>query len=600
MARRKTSSTDVEEAPPPQAGAEYTVLARRYRPQQFGDLVGQEAVAQALINAIESNRVAHAYIFTGARGVGKTSAARILAKALNCVKGPTATPCDQCEICQAITSGEDTDVLEIDGASNNGVDNIRELRANVHFRPSRSRYKIYIIDEVHMLSTGAFNALLKTLEEPPAHVKFIFATTEIQKVPVTILSRCQRFDFGGISINRILDRLKKIVVAEGMQADDEALETVARRAGGSMRDAQSLLDQLLAFSGQKLTVDTVHQLLGTAHEERVMALAGAVLAKDAKQVLEILNDIVNQGQQLGELLDQLIDYWRDLMVVNSAGLAGQNVSVTSARRGTLEQHAKRPSLDTILAGLDVLVTAKSRMRNSSHVRAILEMALVRLCQLEDLLPIGQIAQWLGKEGIAPVTRPNTASDGSFPARSAAAGVSDAEKKKLTSTEDGISSPPSIALSEESFPEIWKQLLINSGFAAQSDLRKVKSPAISGPNTLAFGVSRRYNAPGCLFLDAARLTKVEEALSRIVGQACKIRIEWTDDPVEPALAAGKSQAAAVMGQQRQLRADLMQIPFVKKATEVLNAQIIRADDGFGTAAKTAATDADDPTDDVDGG
>src|ERR1022692_3155856 len=358
MAKRKTTAPDAEETTTPttQAGAEYTVLARRYRPQQFSDLVGQEPVAQALINAIESNRVAHAYLFTGARGVGKTSAARILAKALNCSKGPTGTPCDQCEICQAITSGQDTDVLEIDGASNNGVDNIRELRANVHFRPSRSRYKIYIIDEVHMLSTGAFNALLKTLEEPPAHVKFIFATTEIQKVPVTILSRCQRFDFGGISINRILDRLREIVAAEGMQADDEALETVARRAGGSMRDAQSLLDQLLAFSGQKLTVDTVHQLLGTAHEERVLALAGAVLAKDPKQVLEMLNDIVNQGQQLGELLDQLIDYWRDLMVVNSAGLTGQSVSVSSARRATLGQHAKQANLDTIVTGMDLLVT----------------------------------------------------------------------------------------------------------------------------------------------------------------------------------------------------------------------------------------------------
>ena len=319
---------------------------------------------------MQSGRVAHAYLFTGARGVGKTSAARILAKALNCVKGPTPTPCDQCEICQAITSGQDTDTIEIDGASNNGVDNVRELRANVQFRPSRSRYKIYVIDEVHMLSTAAFNALLKTLEEPPPHVKFIFATTEIHKVPITILSRCQRFDFGNISIPRILDRLKSIVAAEGMEADDEALETVARRAGGSMRDGQSLLDQLLAFSGKKLTVDTVHQLLGTAHEERVTAIAGAALAKDAKQVLESLNDIVNQGQQLGELLDQLIEYWRDLMVVNSAGLAGQTVSVSSARRSLLEQHAKAASLDTILAGMDILVTAKSRIcaKVSQHTR----------------------------------------------------------------------------------------------------------------------------------------------------------------------------------------------------------------------------------------
>ena len=533
MAKRKMPET--EDTPPP-ASAEYTVLARRYRPQQFADLVGQEAVAQALINALQSGRVAHAYLFTGARGVGKTSTARILAKALNCAKGPTATPCDECEICKAIITGDDTDVLEIDGASNNGVDNIRELRANVNFRPSRSRYKIYIIDEVHMLSTGAFNALLKTLEEPPAHVKFIFATTEIQKVPVTILSRCQRFDFGGISIPRILERLKSIVVAEGMQADDEALETVARRAGGSMRDAQSLLDQLLAFSGQKLTVDTVHQLLGTAHEERVTALAGAALAKDAKQVLELLNDIVNQGQQLGELLDQMIEYWRDLMVVNSAGLAGQSVSVSSARRDILQLHAKSASLDSILAGMDILVTAKSRMRFSGQVRAIFEMALVRLCQLDDLLPIAQIAQWLSKEGGAPAAKPRLTAPNKPP--SAAGTPSEAEKKKLIVEKDDNPTAATCIFNAESIPTIWLQLLGESGFAIQAELRKANSPAISGPNALAIRVPRRYNSPGSLFQDPARIAKVEEIPSRIVAQPSKIRVEWTDEPAEPTAGGAK--------------------------------------------------------------
>ena len=209
---------------------EYTVLARRYRPQQFSDLVGQEPVARALINALKSNRVAHAYLFTGARGVGKTSTARILAKALNCVKGPTATPCDVCDACRSIATGEDVDVLEIDGASNRGIDEVREIRSNVQYRPSRGRYKIYIIDEVHMLTPPAFNALLKTLEEPPSHVKFIFATTEAQKIPVTILSRCQRFDFAGIGTQAIVERLREIVANEGMEADDEALALVARRA----------------------------------------------------------------------------------------------------------------------------------------------------------------------------------------------------------------------------------------------------------------------------------------------------------------------------------------------------------------------------------
>src|SRR5436305_2564033 len=231
-----------EQAPPaPDQG--YTVLDRRYRPRHFAELIGQEHVARALENALKSNRVAHAYLFTGARGVGKTSTARILAKALNCEHGPTTQPCDECTICKSIASGEDVDVLEIDGASNNGVERVREIRANVQYRPSRARYKIYIIDEVHMLTVAAFNALLKTLEEPPPHVKFIFATTEVQKIPITILSRCQRFDFAHVGAQKIFEQLRHVVAKEGLKADDEALHIVARRAAGSVRDSQSLLDQ---------------------------------------------------------------------------------------------------------------------------------------------------------------------------------------------------------------------------------------------------------------------------------------------------------------------------------------------------------------------
>src|SRR6476646_6654848 len=284
----------MSESPSPPATSEgpsdgrYTVIARRYRPQAFDELVGQEHVARALQQAISSNRVGHAYLFTGARGVGKTSAARILAKALNCVTGPTPTPCGECDVCRRVAAGDDVDVLEIDGASNRGIDEIRQLRQNVAVRPSRVRYKIYIIDEVHMLTKEAFNALLKTLEEPPPHVKFIFATTEVQKIPLTILSRCQRFDFAGINTARILEQLKGIVAREGVKADDEALRIVARRAAGSMRDAQSLLEQLLSFGGDKLTADVVHSVLGTAADDRVVEIATAVLNKEAKRALGLV------------------------------------------------------------------------------------------------------------------------------------------------------------------------------------------------------------------------------------------------------------------------------------------------------------------------
>ena len=268
-------------APPgPVAQTGYTVVARRYRPQRFEDVVGQDHVVQSLRNAIRLNRLAQAYLFCGTRGVGKTSLARIFAKCLNCVHGPTESPCQVCDICQAIAAGQDVDVIEIDGASNNGVEQVRELRQNAALRPSRCRYKIYYIDEVHMLSTGAFNALLKTLEEPPSHVKFFFATTEANKIPITVLSRCQRYDFAGITPEAIVASLKEICTREHVEAEPEALQVVARRASGSMRNAQSLLEQLLSSSGSRLTVEVVHALLGTPSDERLLAVLEALADRD--------------------------------------------------------------------------------------------------------------------------------------------------------------------------------------------------------------------------------------------------------------------------------------------------------------------------------
>ena len=381
--------------------ADYTVVARRYRPQQFADLIGQEHVAGALANALSTGRIAHAYLFTGARGVGKTSTARILAKALNCVNGPTASPCDQCDICQGIMSGEDVDVIEIDAASNTGVENIRELRQNAGFRPQRARNKVYIIDEVHMLSNSAFNALLKTLEEPPAHVKFIFATTEAHKIPITILSRCQRFDFAHIGAAKLLDTLKHIVRKEGLEADDDALKAVTRRAGGSMRDAQTLLDQLLGATDGKLTAQAVHTLLGTAGDDRVGELADAILTGDGAAAVRFVAQADDRGVQVGELLDQLVDYWRGLMLAKVAGPDAVDLPGSPELQQKLQSHAVATSLDTVLAGIDVLTTAKARMRGSSHAHVLMEVAVVRLARLEDLLSIGQLVESLTSGGSLP-------------------------------------------------------------------------------------------------------------------------------------------------------------------------------------------------------
>ena len=559
------------------AAAEYTVLARRYRPQQFHDLVGQDPVAQALVNAIQSNRVAHAYLFTGARGVGKTSAARILAKALNCVKGPTATPCDQCEMCQAIMSGDDTDVLEIDGASNRGIDEVREIRANVQYKPQRGRYKIYIIDEVHMLTAPAFNALLKTLEEPPPHVKFIFATTEATKIPVTILSRCQRFDFAGIALTKILERLRSIVASEGLEADSDALELIARRAAGSMRDAQSLLDQLLAFGGAKLTVDRVHELLGTAHEDRVAELAAAIVQRDAKQALALLGQVVDQGQQLGELLDQLIDYWRDLMVVQCAGLEGQGLSVTRKFQGALQKQADSLSPDTIVAGLEVLATAKNRLRGTSHGRIVLEIALVRLCQLDNLVSLSQLAQWLAQDGDAPRAGASPPAPRSLPANAAGAAI---EKKKPE--DDALAAVKVIPLRPENLAEIRQQLLIQAGLTVGAELRRVSAVAISAPNTLVLQVPARYNLRSDQFLEGTRRTEVEQLASKIVGQACQIRVEIVAEETNGQSAGASASQEAPHEKARRQRAELMLLPLVSRAMQALSAQIVGVDHEFGTS------------------
>jgi DNA polymerase-3 subunit gamma/tau len=608
MAKRKPTAPPADEV---QAPAEYTVLARRYRPQQFRDVVGQEPVTRALVNALESHRVAHAYVFTGARGVGKTSTARILAKALNCDKGPTATPCDECDACRSIAGGDDLDVLEIDGASNRGIDEVRAIRQTIGTRPSRSRYKIYIIDEVHMLTKEAFNALLKTLEEPPPHVKFIFATTEVQKIPVTILSRCQRFDFAGINTPRIVEQLRHVVAGEGVQADDEALELIARRAGGSMRDAQSLLDQLLAFSGDaeggRLTAEGVQRLLGMAHDDRVAALAAAVVDRDPKQALDLLAQAVDEGLQLGELLDQLIDYWRDLMVVQCAGAQARDLSVPSRHREALGRQAAALPLDTILAGLDVLNKTKEGLRRGHHGRVLVEMALVRLGRLTDLVSLAQLSQWLrgaesGERSPANAKRPTPMGDGtstprpsSSPARAAV--PPEGEKKNLDGERTAGSIPTDqpagmdvaahaskgpVALSAESLPQVWREVLAQVGPMLAGSLEKAEAVAISGPKTLVLRFPPRYNHLQEHCQEPTRLARIEEALSRLTGQAWSVRIESGSNVVAP-LPASAAEVEPSHSRYRRQRTEAMQVPLVQRAFELLGAQFVHApDEGFGAA------------------
>ncbi|MEZ6116879.1 MAG: DNA polymerase III subunit gamma/tau [Pirellulaceae bacterium] len=362
-------------------------------------------VSSALKNAINTERVGHAYLFTGARGVGKTSTARILAKALNCQNGPTTEPCGTCDICEQIASGEDVDVLEIDGASNRGIDEIRQLRANVGIRPSRSRFKVYIIDEVHMLTKEAFNALLKTLEEPPEHVKFIFCTTEPGKIPITVLSRCQRFDFSPVRNEEIAQRLAYIVQNEGAHAEPEALELLARRAAGSMRDSQSLLEQLLSFVGDKITVDDVHSMFGTAKSERVQSLVEALIQRDANQALVRLGDVLEEGVDAGQLAEQLITSFRDIMAAAVGCDPHLLLFHSPSDHARLQQFGEQWGMESLLAATQILDQSITRMRQSVHSRILLEVALVRIAKLETLDHLADLISQLGAERSVPASSP---------------------------------------------------------------------------------------------------------------------------------------------------------------------------------------------------
>jgi DNA polymerase-3 subunit gamma/tau len=564
--------------------SEYTVVARRYRPQQFADLIGQEHVAQALTNAITSGRIAHAYLFTGARGTGKTSTARILAKALNCVKGPTPTPCDRCDICKAIAAGEDVDVPEIDGASNNKVDEVRELRSNVGFRPTRSRYKIYIIDEVHMLSMSAFNALLKTLEEPPPHVKFIFATTEVQKIPITILSRCQRFDFAHVGAQKIFEQLKHVVAKEGLKADDEALHLVARRAAGSVRDSQSLLDQLLAFAEGTLTVEKVHALLGTAGDDRVAEFADAILTKDARKAIELVGDFAGRGLQLGELLDQLIDYWRGLMLALAAGPEFRDLPGTPAFQDRIRAQAAGTTLDTILSGLDVLTTAKGKMRGSPHIKVLLEMAVVRLARMDELVSVAQLANALasGERQTSAIedNRPSTPR-----ARVGSPQVIDLSKKNsLIETNGHVKEDErSIEVTETTLPRIWARVLEEVGPIRANHLRAAGLPAIFGPKALSLRFPAGYSAYDYC-VDDRTVGAIQSVLKRLTGTEWSVRMELR--PGEPILPTPTPPPPAI-----DRRKDLLQLPLFKKAVDDLRAQLVKVDEGFspgGTAGINPAS------------
>ncbi len=394
-------------------GMSYTVLARKYRPMVFEDVMGQEHVTRTLMNALRQQRIAHAYIFAGPRGVGKTTTARLLAKAVNCQNQPAVNPCNTCESCVAITEGRSLDVIEIDGASNRGIDEIRNLRENIRFSPATARYKIYIIDEVHMLTKEAFNALLKTLEEPPEHAIFIFATTEIHKVPLTILSRCQRFDFKRIPTKTIVHYLQQVAEKENIAVDEDSLLLIARKAEGGMRDALSILDQLIAFTDGKLTVESVRESLGLINEELFFELSDALLEKADSKIIDFVHTLFAHGHDSMDFLYGLQGFFRNLLIVKTTGNT-QLLETADVFKKRYHEYATKFDARDLLQFIDLLINTETTLKFSPNPQLVLEVLLLKLAykpravdvqELVELLKSGDFSARPGTPSPRQVTPP---------------------------------------------------------------------------------------------------------------------------------------------------------------------------------------------------
>jgi DNA polymerase III subunit gamma/tau len=552
----------------------YLVLARKYRPQKFDDLLGQEHVARTLTNAIAMGRVHHAFLFTGARGIGKTSAARILAKALCCAQGPTANPCGTCAICQSIVNGQSVDVQEIDGASNTGVDDVRALREGVRYLPAEARKKVYIIDEVHMLSTSAFNALLKTLEEPPEHVVFIFATTEVHKIPATIMSRCQRYDFKLLSSHDLSGHLTRILGNEGIACDADAVRLVAREAAGSVRDALSLLDQVVAYVGQdKVTREKVAEVLGVADRRLLFQLADKVLARDVAATLRTIADALDRGVDLMQMSRTFLGFLHDLEIVAAVPDAEDLIDATPEEATETRALAGKAGKALVLSLFDRWARAVEDAGRSQTPRLVLEMALVDLCQAEPLLPLGDLLDRLEKlEGRlaaagalpsrtpapVPVSAPAPAPRPRAPSRQSAEAPAPAPAPAPSSPVAPLSPDTDVA-------EVWRRVRESFGhrpaMAAALDHAEV-SGWESGTVTLQF--AQKF----ALDQTTKFKSEVERSLSQITGAPTRVELKAASGQV---LALVRSEvgreAEAAQIDQHQRETEARQHPMIRKAQEL---------------------------------
>ncbi len=535
----------------------YQVLARKWRPQTFDEVVGQEGTVQALRNAVSMNRIAHAYLFSGPRGTGKTTIARLLSKALNCEKGPTPDFCGKCGPCKEIAAGNSVDVMEIDGASNRGIDDVKELREHVRYMPSGSRYKVYIIDEVHMLTAPAFNALLKTLEEPPGHVKFFFATTEPHKMPVTILSRCQRFELRRIPVEKMVARLRKIADSEGIEIEDDALLAVARRSEGAMRDAESILDQVVSYCGKKVDGGSVISLLGLAGTEVFYEVDRAIMEGNAEAVLRIAAEIFSGGKHTQRFVEELIEHFRALLIVKVTTTPEKILEVSAEELSRLREMAANFSEGQLIHAIDVLAEANGKLSMPGSPQIVLEVALLQLVRSKDRVSIDELIKRIdrvqakgggsgfGLGGLENMTVPGTKpkQPDLFESLSGSGVVKETPLARLTE-EDA-----------KDFTNVWNKVMKTLGEVRPSLKENLAFGRVMQfeNGVLTLGFDRNHTFHRNRVADESNKRVVEDMVREATGGNVRVEVEETSEVREPASPSAKEPEE--------------EIPVIKKARDI---------------------------------
>ena len=566
----------------------YIVLARKWRPKTFEEVVGQEHITKTLAGAIKQNRVSHAYLFTGPRGIGKTTTARLLAKALNCEKGPTSVPCNKCTHCKEIAIGSSLDVLEIDGASNRGIDEVRDLREKVKFAPASSRYKVYIIDEVHMLTTEAFNALLKTLEEPPPHVIFVLATTAPFKLPLTILSRCQRFDFRRIKSKEIVKKLAEIAKDEGLEIGEDILFQIARASEGSMRDGISVLDQLISLGGKKVTQEDLQAILGIVPQETFFELTKALVENNTKGALNIISYIIDQGYDIRHFATDLLEHFRNLLMLK---INEEVVDLPKDLRERLKEFKERFDQDRLLRMVEIVSQAREEMKRSDRVRLILEMAVVKLAKSESTVSVDEILRKIEsieeRLGIMPAQEELPIEE--VPEEETPAAKIPARHRyaqALAGGKDGASYPPTptaldgrirqAGLELGGIKDVWGEVVkeIRKNSAVTGAFLMEGEPIALRDNLLTIGFNEDFKFHKEQIEEKENRELIQKALNKVFGKDFTIECRLTNSPRE------RPERVAQKGMVMSKGEFIEEEPVVKEALDIFGGEILEIKPAMG--------------------